>query len=231
MSQPKRLVVTYDDGSTKEADFVDLGGELRLQLAELGLCPPLERVGAAKHYVLVRWQDGWQEVFAVDADSAELLRYFVIERIEDRGRLSIDVGSDYPELFVVERTPKQVVEAVIVGDDEITSHELGSQVERWEGIFEAGGKLESVRYDKTSDAYPHESNEGPAALAGTIDRLLEGLASKGLAPSDLLSMPESLRLAEYKELATEAGIRGALKQEDVYGFVEMLLRKQEGGMA
>jgi hypothetical protein len=88
MSEPKRLVVKYDDGSTKEADFADLNGQLRRQLAELGLCPPLKRVGAAKHYLLVRWQDGWQEVFAVDSDSAELLRYFVIERIEDRGRLS-----------------------------------------------------------------------------------------------------------------------------------------------
>ena len=161
MSQPKRLVVTYDDGSTKEADFADLDGQLRLQLAELGLCPPLDRVGAAKHYLLVRWQDGWQEVFAVDTDSAELLRYFVIERIEDRGRLSIDVGADYPELFIIKRTPKEVTEAVIVGDDGIRSYGLGSQVERWEGIFEAGGKLEFVKYDKTSDAYPHEAERRP----------------------------------------------------------------------
>lgn len=231
MSQPKRLVVTYDDGSTKEADFADLDGQLRLQLAELGLCPPLERVGAAKHYVLVRWQDGWQEVFAVDSDSAELLRYFVIERIEDRGRLSIDVGAEYPELFIIKRTPKEVTEAVIVGDDGITSYGLGSQVERWEGIFEAGGKLEFVKYDKTSDTYPHEASRDPAAVAGTVDRLMEGLAKKSLALSALLSMPEPLRLAEYKDLATEAGLRGALKQEDVYGFIEMLLRRQEGGRA
>ena len=231
MSQPKRLVVTYDDGSSKEADFADLDGQLRLQLAELGLCPPLDRVGAAKHYLLVRWQDGWQEVFAVDTDSAELLRYFVIERIEDRGRLSIDVGADYPELFIIKRTPKEVTEAVIVGDDGIKSYGLGSQVERWEGIFEAGGKLEFVKYDRTSDAYPHESSEDPGALARTVDSLLDGLKKKGLTPSALLSMPEPLRLAEYKELADEAGIRGARKQEDVYGFIEMLLRGQEGGMA
>ena len=228
MSQPKRLVVTYDDGSTKEADFADLDGRLRLQLAEIGLCPALERVGAAKHYLLVRWQDGWQEVFAVDTDSAELLRYFVIERIEDRGRLSVDVGADYPELFIVKRTPEEVTEAVIVGDDGIRWYGLGSQVERWEGIFEAGGKLEFVKYDKTSDAYPHESNEDPEALAGVVDRLLSGLEKKGLAPSALLSMPEPLKLAEYKGLADEAGILGARKQEDVYGFIEMLLRRREG---
>ena len=231
MSEPKRLVVTYDDGSTKEADLVDLDGQLRLQLAKLGLCPPVERVGAAKHYVLLRWQDGWQEVFAVDSDSADLLRYFVIERIEDRGRLSIDVGAEYPELFIIKRTPKEVTEAVVVGDNGITSYDLGSQVERWEGIFEAGGKLEFVKYDKTSETYPHESNRDPAAVARTVDRLLEGIKKKGLAPSAVLSMSEPVRLAEYKELATEAGLHGALKQEDVYGFIEMLLRRREGGRA
>jgi hypothetical protein len=229
MSQPKRLVVTYDDGSTREADFADLDGRLRLQLAELGLCPPLERVGEARHYMLVRWQDGWEEVFGVDSESAELLRYFVIERIEDRGRLSLDVGAEYPELFIIKRTPKEVIEALIVGDDGVRSYRLGSQVERWEGIFEAGGKLEFVKYDKTSDAYPHESGDGGAALARTVERLLAGLEKKDLAVSTLLSMSESLRLVEYKELADEAGIRGALRQEDVYGFIEMLLRRQEGG--
>jgi hypothetical protein len=81
--------------------------------------------------------------------------------------------------------------------------------------------LEFVKYDKTSDAYPHETSRDPAAVAGTVARLLDGLKKRGLARSALLSMPEPLRLAEYKELADEAGIRGAREQEDVYGFIEM----------
>ncbi|MFH0915403.1 MAG: hypothetical protein V1912_03020 [bacterium] len=228
MNQPKRLIVAYEDGSTKEADFESLNTQLRLELAQLGLCPALDRVGASKHYLLVRWQDGWQEVVGVDTDSAELLRYFVIERIEDRGRLSVEVGADYPELFIVERLPKNVTEAMIVSDDGVRSYGLGSQVERWEGIFEDGGKKEFVKYDKTSDAYPHESSEDPAALAGMVSRLQDELKKKDLDPRALLSMREPPRIAEYKELADKAGIRGARKQEDVYGFIEMLLRRLEG---
>ena len=228
MSQPKRLIVAYDDGSTKEARFADLDGRLLLRLAQLGLCPPLEHVGVSKHYLLVRWQDGWQEVFAVDADSAELLRYFVIERIEDRGRLSLDVGGEYPELLIIERTPKKVTEALIVGDDGVRSYGLGSQVERWEGIFEDGGKKEFVKYDKTGDAYPQDSSDHSGTLSEMLDHLRAELDKKGLSPRTLLSMEEPARIAEYKELAGVLGVRGGRKQEDVYGLIEMLLRREGG---
>jgi hypothetical protein len=228
MSQPKRLIVAYDDGSTREAEFSRLDGQLLLKLAQMGLCPPLEHVGASKHYLLVRWEDGWQEVFAVDADSAELLRYFVIERIEDRGRLSVDVGAEYPELFVLERTPKGVVEALIIGAEGVRSYGLESQLERWEGIFEDGGKKEFIKYDKTGDSYPHASSEKSDALAKMLADLRSALERKGLSTKELLSREEPAKIAEYRELAGSLGIRGGRRQQDVYGLIDLLLR-EEGG--
>jgi hypothetical protein len=228
MSQPKRLLVAYEDGSTKEADFAEIDGQLRLKLAQLGLCPPPDHVGTSKYYLLIRWRDGWQEVFGIETESADLLRYYVIQRIEDRGRLSIEVGADYPELLIVERTPRDVIGAAIVGSDSLKSYALGSEVERWEGIFEAGGKKEFVKYDKTSDAYPHESKEDPEALAEVLSALKAEIEKKGLTPRALLSMEEPLRVAEYRELASGASIRGGREQQDVYGFIEMLLKRLEG---
>jgi hypothetical protein len=228
MSQPKSLIVAYDDGSTKEAGFAELDGQLIVRLAQLGLCPPLERVGASKHYLLLRWEDGWQEVFAVDTDSAELLRYFVIERIEDRGRLSVDVGAEYPELFIVERTPRGVTEVTIVGDTAATSYGLESEVSRWEGIFDDGGKKEFVRYDKTSDSYPHESTDGSDTLAQMLDQLRAELDQRGLRPRALLARQEPDRIVEYRGLAEVLGLRGGREQEDVYGLMEMLLRRLGG---
>lgn len=228
MSQPKRLIVAYDDGSTREAEFSRLDGQLLLKLAQMGLCPPLEHVGASKHYLLVRWEDGWQEVFAVDADSAELLRYFVIERIEDRGRLSVDVGAEYPELFILKRTPKGVVEALIVGVEGVRSYGLESQVERWEGIFEDGGKKEFIKYDKTGDSYPHASSEESDALAKMLVDLRSALEQKGLSTKELLSREEPAKIAEYRELAGILGMRGGRRQQDVYGLIELLLRKEGG---
>lgn len=229
MSQPQRLVVTYDDGSTQEVAFSRVDADLRLRLAGLGLCPPTERVGASPRYLLIRWQDGWQEVVGLDFDTADLLRYYVIRRIEDRGRLSLDVGTEYPELLIVERTPRDVIGAAIIGDDKVDSYTLGAEVERWEGIFDDGGKLEFVKYDRTSDTYPHESSADPdEALSELLASLGARLKERRLTPQALLSMDEPLRMAEYKELAAGTGIRGASKQEDVYGFVEMLLRRLEG---
>jgi hypothetical protein len=228
MSQPKRLIVAYDDGSTREAEFSRLDGQLLLKLTQIGLCPPLEHVGTSKHYLLVRWEDGWQEVFAADADSAELLRYFVIERIEDRGRLSVDVGAEYPELFVLERTPKGVVEALIVGAEGVRSYGLESQVERWEGIFEDGGKKEFVKYDKTGDSYPQASSEESDTLANMLTDLRSALEQKGLSTKELLSREEQTKIAEYRELAGSLGIRGGRRQQDVYGLIDLLLRKEGG---
>jgi hypothetical protein len=228
MSQPIRLVVKYEDGSTREVDFASVDGELQLKLAQLGLCPPLDHVGQSKHYLLVRWQDGWQEVFGLDSASAELIRYYVIQRIEDRGRLSVDVGEDYPELLVLERTPTEVEGAMIVSDENVRSYALDTQVERWEGIFEAGGKKEFVKYDRTSDAYPQERSEDPAALAELLAALDAQMVKRGLTSRTLLTMPEPQRTAQYKELANSTGLRGGRKQADVYGFVEMLLRRREG---
>ncbi len=84
---------------------------MRSELARLGLAPVPQSIGSAKQYLLMKWRDGWQEVGGIDRDTAELLRYYVIERIEDRGRLSLDVGADYPELFVIERTPRDLTAA------------------------------------------------------------------------------------------------------------------------
>ena len=98
MSEPKHLTVEYDDGSTKTIDFSKLDKDVCLALANLNLCTHQALIGTSKHYVLLEW-DGWQEVVGVDRESVELVRYYVIRRIEDRGRLSFEDGSDDPELF------------------------------------------------------------------------------------------------------------------------------------
>ncbi len=156
MSAPTKLVVEYDDGSTRGVDFSRVGEAARRELAQLGLSPAGGPIGCSKHYLVMQWKDGWQEVVGVDKASVELLRYYVIERIEERGRLSLETGDEYPELYLVERTPRDLTGALIVGQDGLRAYILDTSVERWEGIFEAGGKREYVKFDSTSDKYPHQ---------------------------------------------------------------------------
>jgi len=164
----------------------------------------------------------------VDEASVDLLRYYVIERIEDRGRLSLENGGDYPELLVIERTPRDLVGAVIVGEDGVKSYALDSSVERWEGIFGAGGKREYVKFDKTSDKYPHEVEDRSEALEPVLEALKRELDDKGLDPNRLLSSAEPERVTQYGALATGAGIRGSYRQEDVYGFIESMVTRLAG---
>lgn len=228
MSQPNKLVVQYDDGSSREVDYSKVDGETRYALQKLGLAPTGDRVGSAQHYLLMRWKDGWQEVLGVDKDSVDLLRYYVIERIDDRGRLSLETGEDYPQLLVLERTPRDLVGALIVGAGDVKSYPLEESVERWEGIFEAGGKREYVKFDKTSDKYPHEVATGPEALEPVLQALKAELEKAGLQPAALLALDEPERVAAYKGLASGAGLRGCSRQEDVYGFVEAMITRLGG---
>jgi hypothetical protein len=228
MNLPVKLVVEYDDGSAQEISYAEVDGVTRSQLARLGLGPAGDYVGSSKHYLVMRWKDGWQEVVGVDKDSVDLLRYYVIERIEDRGRLSLETGEDYPELLVIERTPRDLIGALIVGQNDVKSYDLATSVERWEGIFEAGGKREHVKFDKTGDAYPHQVTDNADALEPLLDALKRSLDTRGLDPRALLAMDEPGRVAEYKALASDAGIRGSYRQDDVYGFIEAMVTRLAG---
>jgi hypothetical protein len=228
MSAPTKLVVEYDDGSAREVAYSQVDGETRHQLAQLGLSPAGDHVGSSKHYLVMQWKDGWQEVVGVDKASVDLLRYYVIERIEERGRLSLETGEDYPELFVIERTPRDLVGVLVVGDGDLKAYTLGASVERWEGIFEAGGKREYVKFDKTSDKYPHEASPETNALDPLLEALRQELEAQKLDAGSLLAAAEPDRVAAYKTLAAGANIRGGYRQEDVYGLVELLMTKLAG---
>jgi len=228
MSQPVKLVVEYDDGSTRRVDYAQVDGETRYRLAQMGLSPAGANVPSSKHYLVMKWKDGWQEVVAIDKESVELLRYYVIERIEDRGRLSLETGDDYPELLVIERTPRDLVGITIVGRDGAKSHALDASVDRWEGIFEAGGKREYVKFDKTSERYPQQSSDGREAVGSILAALRAELEVRGHDAKSLLAMEEAERVVEYKALASGANLRGSLRQEDVYGFVESMLTRIAG---
>ncbi|MCL5736760.1 MAG: hypothetical protein M1274_14480 [Actinobacteria bacterium] len=228
MSQPLRLVVEYDDGSTRKVDYADVDGETRFRLAQLGLTPAAAHVPTSSHYLVMRWRDGWQEVVAIDKESVELLRYYVIERIEDRGRLSLETGDEYPQLFIIERTPRDLTDITIVGSDGAKSYSLDQSVDRWEGIFEAGGKREHVKFDKTSEKYPQKVSDGSPAVRLILDALNKQLQETGISAESLLARDEASRVADYKALAAGLNLRASRHQEDVYGFVEAMLTTLAG---
>jgi hypothetical protein len=224
MSAPKRLLVEYEDGSTKEVDFANIDREMVDCLTKLGLCRAPAEVASSKHYLILRWKDGWQEVLGVNHDTVELLRYYVITRVEDRARLSVDVGEYWPRLFIIERTPREVKDLLIVSNDSTRVCQLEAELERWEGTFEAGGKKEYAKYDKANPRVPQEMGEAPDELSRLVDTVRNELSARAVLPEALLKMDQNGRMETYRDLAKALGFRAMERQEDVYGLVEFLVR-------
>jgi len=225
VSNPKRLSIEYDDGSKTSIDFSHLDRELRSALADLKLCPHSASIRTFKHYLLLQWE-GWQEVIGLESESVELLRYYVVRRIEDSGRLSFDVGADNPELFIVTRLPRELKGVVVAGASGMSAYDFSSETERWEGIFESGGKIEYVKYDKSKNSSDQqETPEVPLCVARLREALQSELTQRGLSAGELLALEELRRIEAYREIARNMGIRGKEKQRDVYAFIELLVEQ------
>jgi hypothetical protein len=55
------------------------------------------------HYVVLKWNEGWQDVVEIDKASVDLLRYYVLEKAEAVGRTTFETKEHYPHLLRVDR--------------------------------------------------------------------------------------------------------------------------------
>ncbi|OGP75717.1 MAG: hypothetical protein A2V86_12975 [Deltaproteobacteria bacterium RBG_16_49_23] len=213
MISPKRLIIEYEDGSRKVTEFTQLDNQTWLELSRSGLCPPPPKK-TLDHYVLMRWKDGWQEVVGISKMTAELWRYYTLERTEEVGRMAFDVAEDYPLLFLVKRLPRQIESLFLVG----RKGSKGYTLEEKRAVKE-GDKIEHILYDK-KDSSPCERAEG--WVAEIKEQLKAEMKKKGLTSEQLLSLDDHQKLQAYFDFAKALGIRGMEKQEDVYGFIQLM---------
>jgi len=220
MSLPKRVIIEYDDGSRKETDFGDMEWDLGRSLAGRGasaLSHP--SVQPSKSFLLLRWKSGWQEVLAVENRQADFFRYYVIERVEEIGRLVIDVGGSYPELFLVRRLPGELESTVVIDDNGARMYRLSEKA-----LLRSGDTTEHLFYDKNDDGCvaedPSEAERRVNDLRSSLTRELSG---RGLAIQDFLAMGIEERIPLLGEISASIGLRAMEKQSDLIGFMETLL--------
>jgi hypothetical protein len=184
-----------------------------------------------KTFVLLKWNDGWQEVLALEAETAELIRYYSINRIEDMGRLSLDVGADYPLLFIVKRKPREIQSVHIVGDSGTLSYGFKDEHEIHEGIYEAGGKIEYVKYDATADI---EINQGvrtatpdlPKEVKAVLGQRGDSPAADQADPVKATDTDEKGARQEHAKLSGLLNVKGFASEIDVQDFVRFVREKQ-----
>ncbi len=216
MDGAKRIIVEYEDGSRREAPFSKLSEKGQSELSALGLC---EAPQTGKSYVVLQWKDGWKEVLAVNEKAVEILRYYTIERMEEIGRLSLEIADANPELSFVKRRPADIKDILFVGNEALQAYTLEEKA-----TVKEGGKVEHFFYDKKRPGFSMEEAGTASTRYGAIlDTLKAELKKKKLKARAVLAMSEDKRVAVCKELARSSGLRGSERQRDVYGFIQLAM--------
>lgn len=165
---------------------------------------------ADKQYVLIQWKDGWQEVIGIEGDTVDFNKYYVIERLEQYGRLVFTrPKGEYPGLVVLDRAPLELEKVALVG----TGTE---RVMKQTSTYREGTRLE----------YNYELEQGTGDFyAEVITNVKKALVDKGISAKDVLAQAGPEKVKELAALAKAARILGGKSQEDLIGFMEEVLRK------
>jgi hypothetical protein len=221
MNIPKRLVLEFYDGSQKEIEFSKLSMQIQAGLAELGLYSKPAETDISKSYMLLRWQNGWQEVLGIEKDHLELIRYYSIERIEETGRIALNTGDDFPVLIYVRRFPKQVESALLADCNSAKMHVFMEKA-----TVKQGGTTEHIFYDKKNPEFSVEdSKKADSWLSELADSAHKELIKNGFTSENVLSIDLDHKHTLYGKIAKALGIRAMKTQEDMFGFIELLLGK------
>jgi len=207
---PRRLIVEYGDGYRKEVNFSKLSRVAQAELTRMTGSPsllPLMQV--TQKYLLLKWKDGWQEVTSIEADCGEPSRYYVIKRVEESGRLVLERSSDYPELVIIGRRPRQIEKMVILDDKSTKTYALDQDSTTMEG-----GRT-SYHYRLNADDVNYMDE-----VMASLRKALEG---NGIEAKELLALSDTKRARECERIRKKIGLRASGKQEDVLGFIQVML--------
>lgn len=159
-------------------------------------------------YLVLKWKDGWREVVKIHHETEDLLRYYVIRRMEEEGRLVLK-KSEYPELILINRKP-QSLDQVMVYDDEGKAYSL--MPKKSEKI---GDKIELL-YEKT------KSKNFIAEVMGQVKNFLQ---NRGVTPNDVLSLSEEERTKLLEEMRRSIHIYASKDNNDCLNFLELIVER------
>jgi hypothetical protein len=140
-TRPETLTITYPGGASATIRFDELPATLRSEILRQPFAATNSSDPAAESYVLLEWEDGWKEVVQVEAGCTGILRYYVISRTEEVGRLSLEHESGYPVVLEVERRPAGL-NRVTFGETFTLSPERsareGKKTDTWYSLAQSG---------------------------------------------------------------------------------------------
>ena len=155
-------------------------------------------------YALIKWKDGYQEVASLEEETTGILRYYVIERVEQFGRLAFDSKAKYPGLKIISRKPDQI--------ESITFAEDGHSK-----VFNLNPKEDKSEGGRTDHHYEIKevSEKGTEEIVSELKQVLNklGLDPKSAKEEDLEKIRKAMRLSCLET------------QSEILGFIKTLLEK------
>lgn len=204
---PTQIILEFDHGSQASLPFDQLPGTLQQEILRQPFaampCPNPDEA----QFVLLEWDDGWNEVIQVDGTCTDINRYYVINRPEDVGRLSLNKENDYPELIEIIRKPMDLKKITFLDTYELT-------LER------------SLREGKKRDHFFACKKEGDS-LSEMRKRFKRALVDEGISLEDL-NTKEGDQLRElYARIRKKMGIKAGQREQDAYDFVAFLYQTNQ----
>lgn len=206
---PRALTLEYPDGSRVELPFADLPLSLQAEVLKqpaAGL--PSPDPGSEK-YVVVEWEDGWREVVQVDPTCTGLKRYYVISRVEEVGRLSLETEDGYPELVQIDRRPlgvRRITFGQPVAVTPLSSEREGKKTDHWFSLEPALGTEGDLRTGVVAAAEAEGVSLADLRTAGATDELR----------------------TRARAVAARVGLVAGSRQQDLYDFLASVA-DEEGG--
>jgi hypothetical protein len=201
---PTRIDLQFDDGSRRSFPFDHLPGTLQQEI----LRQPFAAVPCSDpdeaRFVLFQWDDGWIEVIQVDRPCTDINRYYVINRPEDVGRLSLNRGEGSPELIEIFRKPKDLKKITFLDTYDLTLESSTREGKKWEHFFAC--------------------EKGEDFLSEMNNRFKRALDEEGVSLEDLQTEAVDQLREFYERIRKRMDIKASRRQQDVYDFIALMCK-------
>lgn len=210
-NEPQRLIIKFDDGSTRDLEFTKLSRAFQIELSRLGGFPMSSPLLVPQKYLLLMWKDGWQEVMGIEESCFDLFKYYVLQRVEEFGRLAIERTGPFPAVRIIGRKPDELEKVALTDGIDTKTYALA----KGGGLHVEGGKTE-IQYKLES--------VGADPMEEIMGQLKKALGNDGTTAKVLLAKSHSEKLEAYERIRREIGLKASEKQEDILAFIQMMLQ-------
>jgi hypothetical protein len=201
-ARPLTFIIEFDDGSRSTMAFATLPAYLQAEILRQPFASRPSRSPQEDRFVLLEWDDGWQEVIMVDAACTDINRYYVITRPEEVGRLSLNRRNGYPELIEIVRRPSRIEKITFMDTFRLSP---GT----------------SFREGKKTDHFLSLRKEGDS-LGEARSRFKKVVTEEGIDVKELRSGEPRQLAKQYEAIRRKMGIRASQRQQDAYDFIAYL---------